>query len=51
VKVISLCHCCGACPVVKIGEEKVEIGEKDSLCILTKSEWEVLRQKILDGEL
>ena len=51
MKIVSLCHCCGACPAVKIDEEKVEIGEKDNLCILSKSEWEVLKQKILNGEL
>jgi len=51
VKVVSLCHCCESCPVVKIDEEHVEIGEKDNLCILSKSEWEVLKQKILNKEI
>jgi len=37
--------------VVKIDEEHVEIGEKDNLCVLTKSEWEVLKQKILNKEI
>jgi hypothetical protein len=51
MKIVSLCHCCESCPVVKIDAEHVEIGEKDNLCVLTKSEWEVLKQEILDGEI
>jgi hypothetical protein len=42
VKVVSLYHSSEACPVVKIGEEHVEIGEKDNSCVLTKSEREIL---------
>ncbi len=51
MKIVSLCSACEACPVVKIDEEHVEIGEKDNICVLTKSEWEVLKQKILDKEI
>ena len=51
VKIVSLCPCCQACPVVKIDEEHVEIGEKDNVCVLTTSEWEVLKQKILNKEI
>ncbi len=51
MKIVNLCHCCESCPVVKIDDEHVEIGEKDNLCVLTKSEWEVLKQKILGGEI
>ncbi len=51
MKIVSLCHSCAACPVVKIDEERVEIGEKDNICVLTKSEWETLKQKILDKEI
>ena len=50
MKIVSLCGT-GHCPAVKIDEEHVEIGEKDNTCILTKSEWEALKQKILDGEI
>ena len=39
------------CPVGKLDEKHVEIGEKDNICVLTRSEWEVLKQKILSGEL
>ncbi len=51
MKIVTLCHCCDACPVVKINEEHVEIGEKDNTCVLTKNEWEVLKQKILNKEI
>jgi hypothetical protein len=51
MKIVSLCGQDSCCPVVKIDDEHVEIGEKDNLCVLTKSEWEVLREKILDKEI
>jgi len=51
MKIVSLCHACEACPVVKIDDERVEIGEKDNICVLTKSEWEILKQKVLDKEI
>jgi len=50
VKIVSLCGT-GHCPAVKIDEEYVEIGEKDNTCVLTKSEWEALKQKILNREI
>ncbi len=37
--------------VVKINEEHVEIGEQDNIYLLTKSEREVLKQKILNKEI
>ena len=51
MKIVSLCGADGCCPVVKISDERVEIGEKDNTCILSKSEWEVLKKKILDKEI
>ncbi len=50
MKVVELCGK-GHCPVVKIADEHVEIGEKDNVCILTRDEWEVLKQKVLSGEI
>jgi len=41
----------GHCPVVKITDEYVEIGEKDNVCILKKDEWEVLKEKIVNKEI
>ncbi len=51
MKIVSLCGQDSCCPVVKISDERVEIGEKDNLCVLTNSEWETLKQKILNEEL
>jgi hypothetical protein len=51
MKVVSLCGGCGQCPVVKITDEQVEIGERDNTCILTKEQWETLKEKIRDKEL
>jgi len=51
MKIVSLCHPGAGCPVVKIDDEHVEIGEKDNVCVLTKSEWEALKQKILNKEI
>ena len=50
MKVVSLCGS-GHCPVVRLDDDHVEIGEKDNTCVLTKSEWETLKQKILDKEI
>ncbi len=50
MKIVELC-CSGKCPVVKIADDKVEIGEKGNLCVLSKSEWETLKAKILSKEL
>ena len=51
MKIVKLCQEGSCCPVVKITDECVEIGEKDNLCILTKSEWETLKKKIINKEL
>ncbi|MBI4267883.1 MAG: hypothetical protein HY662_03755 [Chloroflexi bacterium] len=51
MKIVTLCKDCQCCPVVKIDDEHVEIGEKGNLCVLTKDEWETLKQIILSGEI
>ena len=51
MKIVNLCESCESCPVVKIDDDHIEIGEKDNVCVLTKSEWEVLKQKILNKEI
>ncbi len=51
MKIVSLCGKDSCCPVVKIADERIEIGEKDNTCVLTRSEWETLKQKILSGEM
>jgi hypothetical protein len=39
------------CPIVDIQEDKVIIGEKKNVCTLTRAQFDILRQKILNGEL
>lgn len=51
MRIVSLCSDCRCCPVVKIEDDRVEIGEKDNICVLTKDEWEVLKEKILNREI
>jgi hypothetical protein len=51
MKIVNLCSGKSCCPVVKVGEEKVEIGEEGNLCVLKKIEWETLKKKILEKEL
>jgi hypothetical protein len=51
MKVVSLCSSCLQCPVVKITDVQVEIGEKGNSCVLTKEQWEALKDKILKKEL
>jgi len=51
MKIVTLCKEGSCCPVVKITEDKVKIGEKGNLCELTKEQWETLKKKILNHEL
>lgn len=51
IKIISLCQQGSCCPVVKITDTHVEIGEKDNICVLTKEDWETLKEKILNKEI
>jgi hypothetical protein len=39
------------CPEVDIQKDKVIIGEKKNVCTLTRAQFEVLRKKILNGEI
>jgi len=49
-KIVNLCQS-GCCPVVKVAEDRVEIGEQGNLCVLSGSEWDTLKNKVLNGEL
>ena len=51
MKIASLCAQGSCCPVVKITDGQVEIGEKENTCVLTKAQWETLKDKILNKEL
>ena len=50
MKIITLCREGSCCPVVKITDERVEIGEKDNVCVLTLDEWKTLKEKIINKE-
>jgi hypothetical protein len=49
MEVFSLCSTCKKCPVVEIDDDEVRIGEPGNLCILKKSEWNTLVEKIKTG--
>jgi hypothetical protein len=50
MKLVTLCKEGSCCPVVRIKDTQVEIGEEGNLCVLTINQWETLREKILKGE-
>jgi len=50
MKLVTLCNAGSCCPVVKIKDTQVEIGEEGNICVLTIDQWETLREKILKGE-
>ncbi len=51
MKIINLCAKGSCCPIVKLADDHVEIGEEGNLCALTISEWETLKSKVLNKEL
>ena len=51
MKIVNLCSCGSCCPVVKLADDHVEIGEEGNLCVLTISEWETLKSRILSKEV
>jgi hypothetical protein len=51
MKVVTLCSSGSCCPVVRIGEGQVEIGEPGNLCVLTIEQWETLKEKVVKEEL
>ena len=51
MKVVTLCKEGSCCPVVKITDDRVEIGEEGNLCVLKPEEWGTLKSKILSQEI
>ena len=39
------------CPAVDVQADKVIIGEKDNICTLTRKQFDILKQKIKNGEI
>ena len=51
MRIITLCSAGTCCPVVKITDDHIEIGEEGNLCVLTNEEWGTLKSKILNNEV
>jgi len=51
MNIVNLCSCGSCCPVVKVDDDHVEIGEEGNLCVLTSEEWETMKSKILSKEI
>ena len=51
MKTVKLCKEGSCCPVVRITDTRVEIGEKDNTCVLTLEQWGILKEKVLSKEL
>jgi hypothetical protein len=51
MKVIKLCREGSCCPMVKVSDKKVEIGENENTCVLTLEQWEILKEKIQSKEI
>jgi len=39
------------CPIVDVQEDKVIIGEKENTCTLTREQFDILKEKIRNGEV
>lgn len=48
---VVLCGSSSCCPAVEVLSDKVLIGEDANTCTLTKEQWQILRGKVLSGEL
>ncbi len=51
MKIMTLCSYGSCCPVVKLADDRVEIGEEGNLCVLKLDEWEILKSKIVNKEI
>ncbi|MFC1956337.1 hypothetical protein ACFLWZ_07495 [Chloroflexota bacterium] len=51
MKTITLCSSGSSCPVVRLADDHVEIGEEGNLCVLRLEEWETLKSKIVNQEI
>jgi hypothetical protein len=51
MKIVKLCREGTCCPAVKVYEDRVEIGEDENTCVLKSDEFDILKEKILAGEI
>ena len=50
-KVVKLCQAGSCCPVVRVTDDDVTIGEGNNTCVLTSEQWDILKEKILHKEI
>jgi hypothetical protein len=50
-KTVKLCKEGSCCPVVKVNDHNVTIGENNNTCVLTLEQWDILKDKISNKEL
>lgn len=50
-RTIELCGKDGCCPRVELDADEIRIGEPGNVVHLTPEEWQMLRFKVLGGEL
>jgi hypothetical protein len=51
MKIVNLCGDSSCCPVVKLTDDRVEIGEEGNVCTLTMSEWKTLKEKVINHDI
>jgi hypothetical protein len=51
VMVVRLCKAESCCPEVKLSKTHVQIGENDNICTLSREQWEILKEKIINKEI
>ncbi|MBN1374679.1 MAG: hypothetical protein JXA01_00850 [Dehalococcoidia bacterium] len=51
MKIIKLCREGSCCPAVTVFEDRVEIGEDENTCTLSKYQFGILKEKILSKEI
>jgi hypothetical protein len=51
MKIVTLCNQGTCCPVVKIMDSHVEIGEDENTCVLTMEQWDTLKARIVNKEV
>jgi hypothetical protein len=51
MKIVTLCSQGQCCPVLKIMDDRVEIGEDENTCVLTMEQWKTLKERVLNKEV
>jgi hypothetical protein len=51
LKVVRLCKEGSCCPEVRVERDKVTIGEDKNICTLTREQWDILKEKIVNKEI